>query len=217
MRKIIGVAAVLACCGSAYGDFSWNEVGDAGQNNIGAAQTPFGDGFLTSIVGTIGGANDVDLFGPFVISDPVGFLADVRGGATFDTQLFLFDAAGFGVVHNDDESGPQSAIGGQAGFGVGEYYLAISAFNADPRDAGGGDIFGFAQFAGPLLQQRMPIGGAGALDAWVNSTTTTGGYTIAMQGVEPIPAPGAAMLALLGLGSVAAIRRRLGLQARVTR
>ncbi len=207
MRKIIGVAAVLACCGSAYGDFSWNEVGDAGQNNIGAAQTPVGGGLLTSIVGTIGGANDVDLFGPFVITDPVGFLADVRGGATFDTQLFLFDAGGFGVVHNDDESGPQSAIGGQAGFGAGEYYLAISAFNADPRDAGGGDIFGFAQFPGPLLQQRMPIGAAGALDAWTTSSNT-GGYNIAIQGgVEPIPAPGSAVLALFGLGVFALIRR----------
>ena len=39
MRNIIGVAAVLACCGLAYGNI-WNEVGDAGQNNIGEAQTP---------------------------------------------------------------------------------------------------------------------------------------------------------------------------------
>ena len=211
MCKIVSVAAVLACCGMAFGQV-WNESGDAGQNNIGAAQTPLGDGLLTSIVGTISGANDVDLFGPFTIFDPAGFLADTNGGTTVDTQLFLFDAAGFGVVHNDDAGGGfQSIIGGQAGFAAGDYYIGISAFNADPRDAGAGDIFDNAIiFPGPLQDQRGPRVGSGALASWFNPSPTggTGGYTIAMQGVEPvtpIPVPGSLTLALFGL---ALIRRR---------
>ncbi len=111
-------------------------------------------------------------------------------------------------MHNDDESGPQSAIGGQAGFAAGEYYLGISAFNADPLDAGAGAIFQNAiTFPGPLLQQRAPAGGSGALNSWTTSSGT-GGYTIALSGVAPIPAPGSVMLALFGLGGLALIRRR---------
>ncbi len=204
MRKFFGISAVLACSGLAFGQV-WNEVGEAGQNGIGAAQMPVGAGLLTQINGSMGGANDVDLYGPFVIFDPVGFLADTRGGASFDTQLFLFDAAGMGVVHNDDWGGLQSAISGQAGFGPGQYYLGISAFNADPRDGGGGAIFGFSNFPGPDPQQRMPNAGAGALATWTTSSST-GTYSIALRGVEFVPAPSA--LSLLGLGGLLAMRRR---------
>lgn len=204
MRKLIVMTAVLSCCGLAFGQV-WNEAGDAGQNNIGEAQTPVGAGPLTAIVGRVGGANDVDLYGPIVIVDAPNFLADTRGGAAFDTQLFLFDAAGLGVVHNDDVDGLQSVIGGQAGFPNGEYYLGISAFNADPRDADGGAIFSFATFPGPLPGQRMPNADAGPLAAWTTSGAT-GDYTISLRGVEYIPEP--ASLVLLGLGGLALIRRR---------
>ena len=207
MRKFFGVSVVLACSGLAYGQI-WNEGPDAGQNGIGAAQTPVGAGLLTQIIGSLSTNNDVDLFGPIVIVDPVGFLADTRGGASFDTQLFLFDAAGLGVVHNDDFGGLQSAITGQAGFGPGQYYLGISSFNADPRDGGGGAIFGFSTFSGPDPQQRRPNAGAGALATWTTSGFSSGRYTISLRGVEFVPGPSA--LSLLGLGGLIAMRRRRG-------
>jgi hypothetical protein len=43
------------------------------------------------------------------IEDPATFSATTVGGATFDTQLWLFDANGKGVVANDD-SGGNSAV-----------------------------------------------------------------------------------------------------------
>ncbi|MBN4052772.1 DVUA0089 family protein [Roseiflexus sp. AH-315-K22] len=204
MKKVVVTCAALAFASSAMAQV-WVESPDAGQDGIAAAQMPTGSGALTQIDGEISALGDVDLFGPFVIVDPVGFLADTRGLAGFDTQLFLFDAAGMGVVHNDDWGGLQSAISGQAGFGAGQYYLAISAFNSDPQDAAAAAIFGFTTFPGPDPQQRMPNAGVGALAQW----TASGGsglYSIALQGVEYVPAPGA--MSLLGLGGLVAMRRR---------
>lgn len=200
--KFLGVAAVLACCGLATGQ-TWNEVGDAGQDGIGAAQMPLGSGPLLQINGTVGGDNDVDLFGPFMIVDAANFMADTVGTVSFDDQLFVFDVGGMGVVHNDDFTGLDSRITEHGIPGNGIFYIAISAFNADPRDSNGVAIFTFDSFGG--TQQRMPDPAAGALATWTTSSST-GDYSINFTGAEYVPAPGA--ISLLGLGGLIAMRRR---------
>jgi hypothetical protein len=62
-----------------------------------------GPGALTSISGTVSSGTDADMYQIF-ISSPGTFSATTVGtpGTLTDTQLFLFDASGFGVYANDD-------------------------------------------------------------------------------------------------------------------
>jgi hypothetical protein len=66
---------------------------------------------ITKIRGTIGGANDVDVYAIY-ISDPSTFSATTIGGTTLDTALWLFDEDGKGVVYNDDN--PDATTGTQS-------------------------------------------------------------------------------------------------------
>jgi hypothetical protein len=88
----------------------WDETinggGDAGELPETAQST--GSGALTAIRGEME-ADGVDMYAIY-ISDPSVFSATLRCGALFDTQLFLFDANGRGVVHNDDYRWAQSRI-----------------------------------------------------------------------------------------------------------
>jgi hypothetical protein len=82
----------------------WDETdnggGDAGDLPETAQST--GSDPITKIRGTIGGANDVDVYAIY-ISDPSTFSATTIGGTTLDTALWLFDEDGKGVVHNEDD------------------------------------------------------------------------------------------------------------------
>lgn len=205
MRNLMAVGMVLAVAGAASAQV-WVEVGDAGQDGIGAAQATVGSGTLSSIVGSIG--SDVDLY-QIRITDIAGFSASTIGGATFDTQLFLFAADGSGITENDDSGGLQSLINSDGLIGSGAtpgiFYLAISQFNNDPRDSGGLAMFGFSTWPGSG-DQRMPVSSE-ALAMWSGSGGAGGDYSIRLTGAEySIPAP--ASLALLGLGGLAAARRR---------
>jgi hypothetical protein len=113
----------------------WDEFanggGDAGDLPETAQST--GSGALTAIRGTIGAANDVDVYAIY-ISDPSTFSATTIGGTSLDTALWLFDEDGKGVVHNEDNpdatTGLQSRIDNRT-FCItqpGRYYLAISLF-----------------------------------------------------------------------------------------
>jgi hypothetical protein len=103
--------------------------------SIANANVPSGSGTLSTITGSIS-ANQADLY-RIQICDPANFSASTVGGATFDTQLFLFRADGTGVTSNDDEVGTtslQSVLTNQfvSDEPVGEYVLAITRFNRDP-------------------------------------------------------------------------------------
>jgi hypothetical protein len=109
---------------------------------------------LTAITGNLG-ASDVDMY-QILICDPLNFEATTVGGAGFDTQLWLFDLNGNGVLHNDDDPSTgalQSRIGVGAGsvfspglpslpwagwasdnLPAGLYYISISRYNLDPRN-----------------------------------------------------------------------------------
>src|SRR5688572_33207289 len=81
---------------------SFAEVGDAGALP-GNAQQRTGAGNLAQITGTIG-AQDVDMY-LIQIFDTTTFQASTIGGASFDTQLWLFDQDGNGVTYSDDAQG----------------------------------------------------------------------------------------------------------------
>jgi len=167
------------------------ELGDAG-DRLHTAQAPCQPGPLTAISGTFG-AGDVDLYRIFV-ADPGSFSAATCGGSSLDTQLFLFDLNGLGVVGNDDTCAAQSTLTNALVTSPGVYYLGISEYNRDPASLGGA-IFGTATSG-----QTPPSGPGGALplNGWAGPATSTGAYTITLTGCTHAPA---ALSRLYGTGA----------------
>lgn len=153
------------------------------------AQVPVGAGALNSISGTLSGVSDVDMFQVCLPGGGTFSAATVApGSATFDTQLFLFDSAGIGVYMNDDEfpSGAPFHSLLPAGHALtpaddGVYYLAVSAFNADPVSAGGAIFPAGAPF--DAVNGPTGAGGAQPVSGWT-AHERVGVYTIALTGAE---------------------------------
>ena len=199
-------ALALGVAASSAGAQVWNEVGDAGQNGVSQAQVISGSGPLAAISGALTGVNDVDLYA-IQITDEANFLATTVGGAAFDTQLFLFNADGSGQVENDDFAATlQSGVNSDGVFSNGLYYLAISSFNADPLDINNVDPFGFDTYPG-TGDQRMPVT-SDPLASWDTFGGGEGVYRISLTGASFVEVPEPASLALVGLGGLAALRRR---------
>jgi Ca2+-binding RTX toxin-like protein len=159
------------------------EAGDAG-DLPGTAQITLGVGPLTSITGTIASSTDADMYLIFV-SNPGTFSATTVGtpGTLTDTQLFLFDSSGHGVIANDDcpGDGLRSCLPGGPGV-TGLYYLAISSFDRDPVSAFG-QIFPDSPFTG-IFGPSGP-GGCCSISGW-NSSGGTGTYQINITGASLI-------------------------------
>jgi hypothetical protein len=155
----------------------WYEQGDAGDLPETAQST--GSGTLSQIQGSLD-VNDVDMYAIY-ITDPAAFSASTVGGATWDTQLFLFDANGVGVVAEDDTVGLQSTINNTAGCitAPGLYYLAITRFNKDPLGCNEGGLWS-------TNDNNCPNGteSSSRVNSWTSSTSTAGSYTIFLTGVE---------------------------------
>ena len=220
----IALAALMASAGAQIWDETADGGGDSGDLPA-TAQVVLGSGPLTAITGNLG-ASDVDMY-QIIICDPLNFEATTVGGATFDTQLWLFDLNGNGVLHNDDDPSSttgvlQSRIGVNAGnvFPAGQtwadwasanlpaglYYIAISRYNRDPRNAANAFIWNNSPFG----QQRTPDGPGrpGPVDNWFGTTAAAGAYTIFLQGACFVPEP-ASMVALgAGLAGLLSLRRR---------
>jgi hypothetical protein len=155
---------------------TWTEQGDAGDLPETAQST--GSGTLSQIQGSLD-VNDVDMYAIY-ITDPAAFRASTVGGATWDTQLFLFDANGVGVVAEDDTGGFQSTINNAAGCitAPGLYYLAITRYNKDPLGCNEGGLWSFND-------NNCPNGAEATsrVNSWTSSTGTAGSYTIFLTGV----------------------------------
>lgn len=189
----------------------YNEApGDAGRL-LSTAEIITGNEIITQIRGRLGRDNGVDMYGIY-IPDPGDFRATVRdnGNTTVtDTQLFLFDSDGFGIVANDDFNNPniQSRIRPFAG-DPGLYFLAITAYNTDPR-SDGGRIFPNQ----PFTAQLGPTGPGGGetLTSWRQRSADSGdigNYRINLRGATTVSEP--ATLAMLGaaFAGFAGMRRR---------
>lgn len=173
------------CIGLASGDAiadRWTDdacIADSGDLPA-SAQVPVGSGPLNTIVGAMTSGADVDMF-KIDICDINTFTASTVGGTTADSQLWLFNLDGTGVMHNDDWGGGglQSRLHNTTGILTtpGEYYLAISGYNRDAIDANSARLFPDTPFTTLHVPTNFnPIVG------W----TGTGGtwtYAIALTGV----------------------------------
>lgn len=217
MRTATAVWAVLASGGIALGGPDWDEMTGPDAGNLpSTAQTPFGLGTLATIHGQLGGVlrgpGDFQDMYRICIADPAFFSAQVLGDTMFDTQLWLFDGKGRGVLGNDDAApgAELSMLGNQATDGVppfgipgpGIYFLAISGFDSDPLSAPGPI---FDQVLREEVSRPDGPGGTSPIIAWTEPGDV-GAYTIRLTGVKFVPAPGAA--AMLAVTAGALLRRR---------
>lgn len=176
---------------------NYNEQGDAGSLPL-EAQPLVGVGPIQVISGFTGPGDFEDMY-VIHIFDPDAFTASTSpavlgGNASFDTQIWLFDAFGIGVAANDEcpiGGGPGSCLTniGPGGAGLliqpGFYYLAISGFDNDPGNIGG---FIFNQNPRDDVTGPDGTGGAGPIEGW-NPPGDTGGYQIRLLGAEYIIPP----------------------------
>lgn len=204
--KSILFAAMAVCLSSFASAGVWAEVGDA--TDMPPGQVTVGTGSLDLITGHLD-FDDADMYCIHIV-DPAHFSASTVGLTGADTQLFLFNSAGFGVTMNDDAPGGgtfQSTVTGAFVPGPGIYMLAISGYDHDPLGVTGGEIWA----DGPFGAERAPDGpAAGSVIAgWGGPGFDSDDYGIHLTGVEycrPVPEP--TTMAVLGLGALALIRRR---------
>ena len=106
---------------------------------------------------------------------------------------------------NTAAGAPGSAAWGLPGPGI--YYIAVSAYNRDPRDSGGGNVvYSGSPFSG--IYQSNPADPDRVVASWTGTGSYTGAYTISLRGAEFVPEP-ASMVALgAGLAGLLGLRRR---------
>jgi hypothetical protein len=206
--------ATTICLFSAHSAqaFTYTEVGDAGQLipaaqviDLGNATSTSTDPDLTSITGNVARTN-ADMFGIFLTEGQLFTASTIPvGGANYNSQIFLFNDQGFGLIANDNSGGNRRSALSFTPTTSSVYYLAVSGFNYDPRDAQGNNIF-----AGNLTGQLLPNPQAGALDSWATNraTSATFNYALGMTGAKPVPEPivGSGFLAFAVLGAASAFR-----------
>lgn len=203
MKNVLAIAAVVAAAGAVANGQVYMESGDATDMTPGQSVSTF----TTQIQGLTSDVSDADVYG---FSWSGGVLTIDTFGTAYDTQLHLFDIAGNGIGENDDSvngAGLDSQI--SLDLPAGSYMIGITGFNQDALDGSGLDVFGFtntfSDLAGNFIQGPEGNGPLGGWDS--NNSNYSGDYVINFSArVSAVPAPGA--MALLGLGGIAAIRRR---------
>jgi hypothetical protein len=192
--------------------------GDAGQT-LATADVTLGPGALNDIVGVIGNQNDVDIY-QIAITDPNNFSATtvVDGPPspgttppTLNTQLFLFDANGYGIVANDDTASgeiratipPNFFVGVQ---GAGVYYLAISTNGSGSPGSGLNPVSMSGQIfildPATALSGAIGPGFADPLSTWTGVGQSGGAipYDIQLTGAGfAVPEPGLAIAGVAGI------------------
>jgi hypothetical protein len=206
-QAMLGAGLLLPITAQAI---TFTEIGDAG--DLPPGQPVVGITPLTAIQGTLT-AGDKDMFK--IHLDGAAFTAtvasDAQGGP--DSQLFLFNSAGIGVLTNDDAGvGFFSSI--SATLPAGDYFLAISQFDNDPVSAGG------LIFPNTFTGQFGPTGpgGASPISGWSESQGSGFAYTINLTGASSVVVenPGvpdkSSSLVLLSIGLLSLLFVRRGLK-----
>ena len=183
-----GCAGVSSTTASAQ---VWAELGDAGDLTTNA-QTPAGVGPLTQITGLSDSTiQDKDVY-RIRIEAGGGFSATVTSMTpSDDTKMYLFNAAGMGIIGDDDSSVP-APFGSAFPLGnlliaslpAGVYYLAITDYNFLPTSAGG-EIFPSGNVVGPTGP-----GGGQPFTGWnTDFHESSYSYVIALTGASFVPEP----------------------------
>jgi hypothetical protein len=170
-----------------------SEIGDAGQLPASAQAVTA----TNAITGVLDHANDVDMyslclaggktFSASTVPADGGNYTSPGGAFPNDSQLFLLNDEGRAVYSVDDPGGAETRAKLPANHALtpaaaGRYYLAISDFNNDPRDAGGVKIFNDSVLLGSGV---LGPAGSNEIASWSNEGTINGGggpYTIALTG-----------------------------------
>jgi len=206
MRKIslilvVFLAAAVFALVSEANAFVWVEWqhGDAG-SLLDTAQVITGSGEVEAIQGRIRNYPGVDMYRLWLTGGET-FSATVTS-ADFDTQLFLFDEEGFGIYANDNlaKGNLLSALpsGDMSPEEAGTYYLAISRYDRNPRNADGKIFKNLPRYT---VHYADGPGADSPLASWSRDDDHygSGGYYISLSGARGvIPEP--ATLSLLGLG-----------------
>jgi hypothetical protein len=182
MRALWAFLALTALTATALAQVDWSEQGDAGDLPETAQATGTDTNTpLSSISGALD-ANDVDMFAIY-IADPSAFRAETNTTTTnFDSQLWLFDVNGNGIVHDDDSAGSlRSRITNANNCipGPGTYYIAISRYNRDALDCDDNAIWTSAANA-------CAVAGRSRVGSWTGGTSA-GTYQIVLQGAFTAP------------------------------
>jgi hypothetical protein len=177
------IAVVLFALASATGVRAqvWNEVGDAG-DLIGTAQSTVGLGPLATINGSLGSANDVDLYCIKIPNVPPAgaLLVGLQCVMMQGPNVWLFDASGNGVFATSTcVAGNKAILATSTSLAPGTYYAAVGYNGMEPNSSGG------AIWMPGSLPQRTPDGPGGAfpLSSWVGtgSVQPINPYTITLQ------------------------------------
>ncbi|WIT10471.1 PEP-CTERM sorting domain-containing protein [Paucibacter sediminis] len=225
LAALAALCAALACPAPAMAGYIWNETGLTGAGDgLATAQVTFDSSHnsLSQIHGMLSSSTavngdtiyQVDLY-QIRIDSPGTFSAWTTLSSAFDTQLFLFDAAGMGVYSNDDDGvGLTSLL--PAGdpnnlLAAGVYYLAIAFGGFSAADGANQSVF----LPGAFTDLLTADPGSGALNGWMPGfaagTESAYSYDIFLTGATnaAIPEPASLALVLLaGLGVYATRRRQ---------
>ncbi len=129
---------------------------------------------------------------------------------TFDTQLFLFNASGFGLTGNDNTSptflNPSFSFTASVD---GIYYLGITGTNYDPIDSAGNFIFGDNTTGNFLITSAESLAGWAKRDPF-DFDPVSGNYTInlSITPLTAVPEPSACFGLIAWAGYMAQVARK---------
>jgi hypothetical protein len=153
------LSAAILIPGEVASAATWVEVSDAG-SLVSTAQTTAGSGPLTAISGTLASDSDVDMYCIYV-NDPANFRAGLVCSAFQEPHVWLFDASGIGLAHDDGCQAAFTGVGAPYAPVAGTYYLAVGGFGALALN-GTSNIWTYSA-SNPIVGQRPPDGPAAGL------------------------------------------------------